>query len=224
MIQRIFVFSILFITIIANAQTDKEYDIDQLTSDFIKDLQSKKIDTICVYENYCVGCELTYDTSKIFGEETCTDELKYQPAYVFWKEKGITFLTKINTCFQYSGSIVSKNNFWDIYFSNKDLIQKEVIKPFEYKILSNKNKQTSTLKTSHSCFQVFKMMNKNGTTIKVFDHFKLKKINDTFSNKTLYNINYEHNINLKSKLIIDILEKTTSEAEKNNIFKKTKSR
>ena len=224
MIQRILVFSILFITLIANSQTDKEYSIDQLTSNFIKDLQSKKIDTICIYENYCVGCERTYDASKIYDEETCTDELKYEPAYVFWKEKGTTFLTKINTCFEYRGSIVLKNNFWDIYFSNKNLIQKEVIKPFEYKISSNKNKQTSTLRASHSRYQVFKMINKNNAVIKVFDHFKLKKTNENFSNETLYNINYEHNINLKSKLIIDILERITSEAEKNNIFKKIKSR
>lgn len=217
----LFVFNL---STIGNAQTNKEIDIDKLTSDFIKDLQSKKIDIICVYENYCVGCERTYDSSKIYDEETCEDELKHEPAYVFWKEKGKTFLTKINTCFKYPGSIVSKDNFWDIYFSNKNLIEKEVVKPFEYKISSDKNKHTSTLRTSHSRYQVFKMINKNKTTIKVFDHFNLKKTNDTFSDKTLYNINYEHNINLKSKLIIDILERITSEAEKNNTFKKIKSR
>jgi hypothetical protein len=118
----------------------------------------------------------------------------------------------------------SRGFIWDIYFSNKHLIEREVVKSFEYKTSSDKNKKTSTLRTSHSRYQVFKMINKNKTTIKVFDHFNLKKTNDTFSDKTLYNINYEHNINLKSKLIIDILERITSEAEKNNTFKKIKSR
>lgn len=80
----LFVFNL---STIGNAQTNKEIDIDKLTSDFIKDLQSKKIDIICVYENYCVGCERTYDSSKIYDEETCEDELKHEPAYVFWKEK-----------------------------------------------------------------------------------------------------------------------------------------
>lgn len=224
MTQKIIILSVFFFSFIGSAQINKEIDIDKLTSNFIKNLQSKKIDTICVYENYCVGCELTYDESKIYDEETCEDELKHEPAYIFWKEKGKTFLTKINTCFEYPGIIIYKDDFWGIYFSNKDLIKKEFIKPFEYKVSSDKNGQTSTLYTSHSRYQVFKMINKNNKTIKIFDHFKLKKTNETYSDKIINNINYEHNINLKSKLLIDIFERITLEAEKNKTFKKIKSR
>lgn len=224
MTKRILLLFLFCVTFIGNAQSYSEGKIDDLVSNYIKKLRSQKIDTICVYENYCVGCERTYNSSKIYDEETCYDELKNEPAYIFWKEKGKTFFTKINTCFEYPGIIISKDDFWDIYFSNKILIQKEVVKPFEYKISSNKNNETATLRSLHSTYQIFKMTNKDNTIIKNFDHFKLRKTNEAFSNKTVNNINYEHNINLKSKLIIDILERITSEAEKNNTFKKIKSR
>ncbi|MBE8727089.1 hypothetical protein C4F50_19395 [Flavobacterium sp. KB82] len=61
----------------------------------------------------------------------------------------------------------------------------------------------------------------NGKTIeKRFNNFDLQK---EYDSKQI-NINYNNNINLKSKLIVDILEKITSEAQKNNAFKKIKSR
>lgn len=175
MTKRILLLFLFCVTFIGNAQSYSEGKIDDLVSNYIKKLRSQKIDTICVYENYCVGCERTYNSSKIYDEETCYDELKNEPAYIFWKEKGKTFFTKINTCFEYPGIIISKDDFWDIYFSNKILIQKEVVKPFEYKISSNKNNETATLRSLHSTYQIFKMTNKDNTIIKNFDHFKLRK-------------------------------------------------
>ncbi|MFB9076957.1 hypothetical protein ACFFLS_22905 [Flavobacterium procerum] len=224
MTKRILIVLILFLTFLGNAQTNNEINIDDLVINYIKELQSRKIDTICVYEDYCIGCELTYESSKLYDEETCKDELKQQPAYIFWKEKGKTYLTKINTCFEYPGIIISKDNFWEIYFSKITTIKKEVVKSFSYETFENNKKSISILRATHSSYQVFKMINKGKSTIKVFDHFKLRQTCDIFPDKLLYNISYQHNINLKSKLIIDLLEKITSEAEKNNNFKKVKSR
>lgn len=198
----LFIFHLMFF---ANAQTNSKITIESLVSNYVKELQSQKINTICVYESYCVGYEMTYDEPINGTKETCIDYLTNKPVYVFWKEDGKTFLTKINYCWEFSKIEVLKDDFWTIYFSNKDIINKEQIKKFAY--------------VDHSCHNDFKFLIKNKIIEKHFDDFDLlKEYNSNI------NTNYNHNINLKSKTIIDILKKITSEAEKNNNFKKIKSR
>ncbi|KQB39185.1 hypothetical protein [Flavobacterium aquidurense] len=207
---------VFYLSSIGNAQTNKEIDIDKLTSDFIKNLQSRKIDTICVYENYCVGSVKIYDASQFENNIFCAEDFPNDPVYIFWIEKGRKYFTKISICAEYVESLNDDNIFWHMYFPNNDIIEKEEIKPFQYKTSS---KEIYTIIIDHSCHQNLKFLIGNQIIEKRFDFFNLKK-----EENVKVNINYNHNIHLISKELIDILKKTTSEAEKNNIFKKIKSR
>lgn len=117
---RILILFIFCFSLIVNGQTNKEVKIGKLTTDFIKDLQARKIDTICVYENYCVGEGIkTYEPSLLQSQAFCMEDFPNNPVYIFWKENGKNYLTKINTCFEYSKTILLTNDFWNIYFQMK---------------------------------------------------------------------------------------------------------
>lgn len=219
--KRILFLLLFCVTLTGNAQSNSEIKIDNLVSNYIQELQNKKIDTICVYESYCVGYVMTFDESLVGSKETCIDYLTNEPVYVFWKEDGKTFLTKINYCWEFSKNKISKDDFWEIYNSNKKNIKKEKVKPFEFETFKNSKNVKYIKMVDHSCHQNFRLILNGKTIEKRFDEFALQK-KDEYSPEL--NINYEHNINLKSKSIVDILEKITSEAEKNNTFKKIKSR
>src|ERR1700749_136740 len=110
MIKRTLTLLFFCFILFGNAQTNKAIDIDKLTSDFNKELQSRKIDTICVYENYCIGeGPKTYEASLLNSKNFCMEDFPNNPVYIFWKEKGENYLTKINICFEYSKIIVPTN-------------------------------------------------------------------------------------------------------------------
>ncbi|WP_264553749.1 hypothetical protein [Flavobacterium sp. N2038] len=212
------IFSFLFcVTFIGNAQSNSEIKIDSLVSNYIKKLQSQKIDTICIYESYCVGCRMLFDSN---SNEICDDNQRNQSIYIFWKRNKKTYLTKISTCSEYSEVNILQDDFWEIYFSNQNIIKKEKFKQFEYFPYKNFKEVKCALLIDHSPVQNFKMIIKGSMIKKEFNSFQMKEQNDD----GIVNINYKHNNRLKSNLIMDILEKTVSEAEKNNTFKKIKSR
>ncbi|MBE8727088.1 hypothetical protein [Flavobacterium hungaricum] len=99
-----------------NSQTNTKLNIDDLVSNYIKELQSRKIDTISVYESYCVGCVMTFDSPLNDDAEKCIDDLTNSPVFIFWKEKEKTFLSKANYCYEYSKILIRNDNFWQIYF------------------------------------------------------------------------------------------------------------
>ncbi len=219
MTKKLLILLFLFLAFTGNTQTNKEIDIDKLVSDFIKDLQNQKIDTICVYENYCIGCREIYD-SNLPTNKKLTLEDNY-PVYVFWKEKGETYLNKISIDFEFSKMSISKNAFWNIYFTNEKNIKNEVVKNYEYETTENSKKAIHQVTVDHSGHRNFKFIINGRIVEQKITSFDLIK-KDEYSPKS--NMNYDHNIKLKSKLIMDDLEKIVSEAEKNNTFKKIKSR
>ena len=218
MTKRILILFLFCLTLLGNAQNNPEVkiNVEDLVSDYLKKLQSRKIDTICVYENYCIGSIKIYDASQFENKDFCIEDFPNDPVYIFWLEKGRKYLTKISICDEYAESLDDDNIFWHIYFPNNDIIEKEEIKRFQYK---TSKKEVYTIMRNHSCHQNLKFLIDSRIIEKRFDFFNLMKEDDA-----KVNINYNHNINLKSKQLIDILEKITSKAEKKNIFKKIKSR
>lgn len=208
---------ILFLNLFGNAQTNQKNGLNEIVSNYIKKLQNQKTDNICVYKNYCVGCHLDFDAD---GNEICDDNQINPSIYIFYKKDRKTLLTKINYCWEFSEVIVSDDEFWKIYFSNQKKLEKEKFKEFEYYPYENFKEVKCTLLVDHSGVQSFKLIIKNKIIEKEFNSFQMKEKDDSGT----FNINYKHNTNLKSKQLIDILEKITSEAEKNNTFKKIKSR
>lgn len=190
----------LFISFIANSQSISNENLDKLVSNFTQKLLNRNIDTICIYESYCVGCEITVDVSK--KNESCIDEADNQPIFIFWKEKGKTFINKINRCYEYLDIEITDDDFWQIYFKNSKIIEKEKIKNFESVEYKKGKKTTISIIVDHSYHQNFKFIVNNKTVSKYFDVFNLSKESDA-----LYNINYNHNNRLISKQIIDTLEK-----------------
>ena len=213
MTKRILILFLFCLTLLGNAQNNPEVSIEDLVSNYTKQLQSRKIDTICVYKNNCGYCATKIDPDT---KEICVDF----PIYVFWKQNGKTSITKINYCWEYSEIIVAKDAFWKIYHSNKNIIKKEKFEEFEYFPYKNITEVKCALLVDHSGVQNFKMIINDKIFEKHFNSFQMKEQNDA----GIVNINYNHNNDLKSKLIMDILEKTVSEAEINNTFKKIKSR
>lgn len=208
-----FLLFFLFLTFTSNSQTHPKVNIDELVSDFIA---IQKIDTLILYKKITPERPIIIVEPSSDEKETCFDDLVNPPVYVFWKKEGLFFVTKINYCHEYTIVTSEDTSFWEIYFSNKAVIDKEKVKYFQY-ISPKKSKYTIGI--GHSTLQKLSMIINGNKTEKLFDIFDLQKESDG-----LININYKSNNSLKSKKIIDILEKITSEAEKNNSFKKIKSR
>lgn len=208
-----FLLFFLFLTFTSNSQTHPKVNIDELVSDFIA---TQKIDTLILYKKITPERPIVIVEPSSDEKETCFDDLVNPPVYVFWKKEGLFFVTKINYCHEYTILTSEDTSFWEIYFSNKAVIDKEKVKPFEY-ISPKKSKYTIGI--GNSTLQKLSMIINGNKTEKLFDIFDLQKESDG-----LININYKSNNSLKSKKIIDILERITSEAEKNNSFKKIKSR
>ena len=216
--KNIIVLVFLLISYIGNTQNIPNDNLDKLVSNFTKELIEKKIDTICIYESYSVGSEITFEISELNErekQELCRDELINQPVFVFWKEKGKTFLNKINSCFEYSAIEILEDELWKIYFENTIAIEKEKVKNFEYESFINGKKISSPIFRDHSYHQNFKFIINNKIVEKYFDNFKLQNETDNFKDKRLYNINYNHNTTLKSKKIIDILENDIRNIKRN---------
>lgn len=208
-----FLLFFLFLTFTSNSQTHPKVNIDELVSDFIA---TQKIDTLILYKKITPERPIVIVEPSSDEKETCFDDLVNPPVYVFWKKEGLFFVTKINYCHEYTILTSEDTSFWEIYFSNKVVIDKEKVKYFQY-ISPKKSKYTIGI--GHSTLQKLSMLINGNKTEKLFDIFDLQKESDG-----LININYKSNNSLKSKKIIDILERITSEAEKNNSFKKIKSR
>lgn len=216
--KRVLFLFLFCLTLLGNAQNNPEakINVEDLVSNYIKQLQSRKIDTICIYEDFCVGSVKAYDVNLFENMDFCMEDFPNDPVYIFWLDKGRKYLTKISICDEYAGNLDDDNIFWHMYFPNNDIVEKEEIKQFAY---NESGKQIYHLMVDHSCHKNFKLLIGNQIIEKHFDSFNLKKEDDG-----KININYDHNINLLSKRIIDILSKISSEAEKNNKFKKIKSR
>ena len=190
----------LFISFIVKSQSISNENLDKLVSNFTQKLLDKNINTICIYESYCVGCEITFDVT---NKELCLDEDVNQPIFIFWKDNGKTFINKINRCYEYLDIEIPDDDFWKIYFKNSKIIEKEKINNFESVEYKKGKKTTISISVDHSYHQNFKFIVNNKTVSKYFDEFDLSK-----GSNDLYNINYTHNNRLISKQIIDTLEKS----------------
>lgn len=212
---------LFFIQLIANAQTGSQINIEDRVSNFMNKLKEKKVDTICVYESYCIGSIKTFDANLLDNNEVCIEDYANNPVYVFWKKEGITFLNKINYCSEYSDIIIKNDKFWKIYTSNKNVFNNEKIKQFENKPPGYGNNRTirHVIAVNHSCHRNLKLIFNGNLIEKRFDDFVLQEKSGAETN-----INYTHNSSLKSKKLVDILEKITLKTEKDNQFKKNKLR
>jgi hypothetical protein len=211
-IKLFIILSVSFISVSYGQNTTYQH-LDTLVNDYVKKLQANNIDTICIYKNYCVGCVYIFDNEN----DRCNYSSIYMPTYILWYKQGTTYLTKKDNCFDYSTIQINSIGLWKLFFKNKQHIQKEKVKLFEYISHENHKKEKYFIMRDHSNHQDFKMLIKEEIIALNFDEFDLEKECDEHKN-----INYLHNKNLKGKIIIDELENLTQKIEKEKLLIKNR--
>lgn len=194
-------------------QNNSYQHLDTLVMTFVKELQSQNIDTICIYQDYCIGCRYSYENE----DDKCSFSSIFIPTYILWYKQGKTFLTKKDNCFDYSTIEIDSVTIWKLFIKHKKKIKKEKVKLFEYLVYREGKKQKFFMLIDHSMRQNFQMIIDGDTTILKFDDFDLKKEDSGYTN-----INYQHNQNLKGKKIVDELKKLVLYIEQKKILIKNR--
>ena len=209
--------SLLFLTLILSSTKaqNTSVELDTIVKDYVQELANRKIDTICVYQKYCVG----YITTWKNDEDKCNAGGLLVSAYIIWLEKGQTFMTKKDNCFDYSTIQFKDENFWDFYFTNKDTLAKEEIKMPQFIEVVKGKKQTYFSSIDHSCHQEIKVFVKRLQIDKDLDEYYFEKEVGSAKSK---NINYEYNINSFLKKLQTKIEQSIKNETKIQLLTKTR--
>ncbi|GAB2843238.1 hypothetical protein GCM10027043_52860 [Ferruginibacter profundus] len=185
--------------------------VDSLVKSYISQLRERGIDTVCIYQDYCVGCE--YSAAK--DENICDfPGWIFLPTYIFWIDKGLSFMTKKDNCFDYSTIKIDNPKFWKLYFSNKDAIKQEQIKVPQFIEIKNGEKNIYSSIIDHSTRQNIKIITKNEVISKSLDDYSFsEKIGLSLKS----NINYKYNSKTYLKKLQLLLDKTVEDQTKNLI-------
>lgn len=161
--------------------------LDSLVNKFTQNLHNKGIDTICIYNEYCIGCLFHPAT----GSNLCAENFSSLPTYIFWKDKGKTFVTRKDICFEYSTQLIKTDAFWNYYFSNRDKIKKEKLKIPQYVEIVNGKKEVKSINIDQSIYFRITFDIANDPVIKDINSFYFTR--ELGPNEEL-NINYEFNM------------------------------
>ncbi len=169
-----------------------QHKVDSIVLHSVDFLKSKGIDTICVYKNYCIGC--LYIRKK--GEPICSSNQNYFPTYIIWRDKGVTYLTKKDACFDYSEVKTKGASIFQYYCDNEKEIKKFTLKPPEYKEIVNGEEIIHSEDVDHSLFNEIRFYLNGDSLTKTIKLFYLSQK----AGPSADNLNYQFNIN--SKLIV----------------------
>lgn len=109
----------------------QESKVDKEVREKIEDLQKKKIDTLIVFNEDCIGC---YGIQKVVNYNCIAEE----PKYIFWIKDGATFKQKFDGCTNFEEMKMKNQDFFKIAQKNSSKIRTENIKPPEHKVTKNK--------------------------------------------------------------------------------------
>lgn len=172
---------------------------DSALNIFINQLQVKGIDTVCVYQQYCVGSNLLF--LKLAGDTICKRSPFIDNTYILWKKDGITKMTFKTYCFDYDTIRVDAKRFWSFYTVNRRKMADKEIKPFEVVANINGKKTTLDVLIDHSCRQdIILIIGKRYKKLHL-DDFQFEK--NTHGGN---NINYTYNWNTKTKTLQVLLD------------------
>ncbi|MEP7165480.1 MAG: hypothetical protein ABI741_12345 [Ferruginibacter sp.] len=187
--------------------------LDSVVRKYAKDLTKKGIDTICIYQQYCIGCFLSSQTD----EPMCSQNILFFPSYIFWIDKGNTYITKKDACFDYSAPKIVNDSFWRFYLGNSDKIKKEELKKPQYKQKVNGKDQIQTMDIDRAVFyRIYFRMGKD-TMLKNLNNFYFTEKLGPDEDK---NLNYDFNIQTQLKKLQLYLQRAVSaELEKKRLIK-----
>ena len=196
-----FIFTAVFQLIgLATVAQLTQPQLDSVVKKFTQDLNKKGVDTVCIYEEYCIGC-LFYSSK---GENFCLEKISFLPTYIFWKQKGKTFVTKKDACFDYSTQSIPNDSFWDYYFTNKEKIKKEELKTPGYIEIVNGKEKVHSIDIDHSVFFRIILNTRNETLTKDINSFYFTKELGANEEK---NINYDYNMATSLNVLHSIFQK-----------------
>ncbi len=208
----ILIFS-LFTSITAFAQLSQP-QLDSIIKNFTTGLKQRGIDSICIYKQYCIGC--LFQAAK--GSNLCAENYASLPTYVFWKEKGKTFVTRKDICFEYSTQVIATDSIWLHYFTQKEIIKKEELKIPQYVESVNGKNKIQTVNIDHSVFFQISLSDKTTTVSKEINSFYLTR--ELGINEVL-NINYEYNNSTSLNKLHMILQRIIKQDAFKQKFKRT---
>lgn len=200
---------------VVNAQQSTEH-LDTVVKKYVIELKNKNIDTVCIYQDYCIGCTRKWKKN----EDKCNFEGLFIPTYIFWVDKGQTFMTKKDNCFDYSVIKIPGDSIWTTFFKNQDIIKKETLKIPQYIEIKNGKEEIYSSYINHSYQQGIKIIVGTDTIIdkNIDDYYLTPKI--IFTEKE--NINYLYNINSKLKNFQLLIDRIIEGALKINTLTKRK--
>jgi hypothetical protein len=215
-IRHLIVIAVLFLSYRSvSGQTSTE-QLEKIVWKFVNDQRVKKIDTFCIYQSYCVGCNYKWGNK----EDRCDFEGLYIPTYIFWLEKGKTFVVKKDNCFDYAQIRIDNDSLWQFFFPNRDAMEREEIKEPQYVEVKNGREQIYSSRIDHSWHQGIQVIVRQDTIInqEVDEYFFSKEIG--FGRHK--NINYEYNVNSYIKRFQELLERTSNAVTQSQVLRKTR--
>jgi len=188
---------------------------DRVINDRIKyqlaALRKEGVDTICIYQEYCVGCEVRWKNK----DDRCNYVGYYISAHIYWKKNGLSYMTAKDNCFDYSTVKIIADSLWR-YFRNINEIRNEVIKPPQYAKTENDTTRIFDSTIDHSFRQNITMIVYEDIVEKNFDEYNFEKTVDVAGRHL--NINYEYNLNTSSKKLQLFLDSLTKELAKRKLL------
>jgi hypothetical protein len=200
---------------VVKGQTSTEH-LDILISNYVTDLKIKHIDTVCIYQDYCVGCLYMWKKD----EDKCNFKGLFISTYIFWLYKGQTFMTKKDNCFDYSIIKIPHDSIWNTFFKNQDAIRKEELKIPQYVEIKYGKTEVYSSTIDHSYHQGLKVIVGQNTIIDkdLDDYYFTKKVG--FNGQE--NINYEYNVSSQLKNFQLLIDRTIKRTTKINPLTKTR--
>jgi len=169
---------------------------------FVKELQNQGIDTICVYYDYCGYC-----MSPIRCKELDT-------TYVFWQNQGKNFVKRMHLCYDFATIEIDTITFWNIFFEYKEIIKTEEIKDFTY----SSDTIEGSIDVVDAGYQSYTMIINNDTTRFYAGTIEFLQEYKSYYNGIVTNLNYQHNNNLKGKIVFDEIRNLVMKLEKEQKF------
>lgn len=185
----IFLISFQLLSIKSYAQLSQP-QLEALVRGFTQNLSARGIDTICIYEEYCNGCYFYSDKD----EHVCQEKVLFLPTYIFWKEKGRTYMTKKDICFDYDSQKISDDSFWPFYLFNREKLKNEELKKPQYYEMINGKKQVKTVDVENAIYFRISLYTGKDSMIKVINNFYFSR--ELGPNEEI-NLNHDYNHNTR---------------------------
>jgi hypothetical protein len=215
-IRNLAILSVLFFSFgTMSGQTSSE-DVHALVKKYVRGLNAKGIDTVCIYEDFCIGCLYMWKKD----EDKCNFKGLFIPTYIFWSDKGQSFMTRKDNCFDYSTVKIENDSLWHFFFTNRATIEKENIKMPQYVVVENGKENVYVSSIDHSTHQGIQILLREDTLInKDLDEYYFSK---EIGHEGKININYDYNVNSRLKNFQLLIARTIDTAAQKQKLNKTR--